>query len=151
MANEFGIVPWTTDQITQAALWALGQWVEHRGGAGPAEERQAIEQVQSFMAAHGSSRFEPDVDDSGIRIVNRVGWIKGRDQYRRYLVSATAWKAEVCVGLNARFVADVLARNGMLEKGNDGNTSTVVHLRSTGGTARVYVLTQAVLSEEYEN
>ena len=151
MAYEFGIVPWTPDQITQAALWALGQWVENRGGSGPAEERQAIEQVQSFMAAHGSSRFEPDVDDSGIRIVNRVGWIKGRDKYRRYLVSASAWKDEVCVGLNPRFVADVLARNGMLEKGNDGKTSKVEHLRSTGGTARVYVLTPAVLSEEYEN
>jgi uncharacterized protein (DUF927 family)/5S rRNA maturation endonuclease (ribonuclease M5) len=151
MAHEFGIVPWTSNQITLAALWALGQWVEHRGGPGPAEERQAIEQVQSFMAAHGSSRFELDVKDSGIRIFNRAGWIKGNDEYRRYLVSATAWKAEVCAGLNAQFVADVLARNGMLDRGSDGKTSKVEHLRSTGGTARVYVLTPAVLSEEYEN
>jgi uncharacterized protein (DUF927 family) len=144
LAHEFGIVPWSPDQITQAALWALGQWVEHRGGSGPAEERQAIEQVQAFMAAHGSSRFEPDVTDGSVRVFNRAGWIKGHDDNRRYLVSTSAWKDEVCAGLNPRFVAEVLAGHGMLELGKDGLPSQSVYLNSMGKSARVYVLTPLV-------
>lgn len=144
LAHEFGIVPWSTEQITQAALWALGRWIEHRGGSGPAEERQAIEQVQAFMAAHGSSRFEPDVIDSSVRVFNRVGWIKGHDDNRRYLVSTSAWKDEVCAGLNPRFVAEVLAGHGMLELGKDGLPSQSVYLNSMGKSARVYCLTPLV-------
>ena len=144
LAHELGIVPWDLEQITQAALWALGHWVEHRGGSGPAEERQVLEQVQAFMAAHGSSRFEPEAPDSGVRIVNRAGWIKGQGEYRRHLVSVPAWKDEVCAGFNPRFVAEVLARHGMLEQGKDGLPSQSVHINSIGRTVRVYCLTPLV-------
>lgn len=148
LAHELGIVPWTSEQITRAALWALGQWVEHRGGSGPVEERQAVEQVQAFMAAHGSSRFERDTQDGEARVVNRAGWVRGHGDDRRYLVSPSAWTNEVCAGLNPRFAAEMLAKAGMLEMGKDGKSAQSVRLKSIGGSTRVYVLTPLIFGGE---
>lgn len=51
------------------------------------------------------------------------------------------WKFEVCLGLDPKFVASVLADLNMLENGGDGNTKVV---RIVGTPIRVYVVTPRI-------
>ena len=85
-------------------------------GRGASEEQQAISQVQAFIEAHGTSRFEwvgdgaPAEGALGFsRIINRVGFRRRVHGAWEYHVLPQAWRNEVCKGLNPRRVAEVLA------------------------------------------
>ncbi|MGY6410048.1 MAG: DUF927 domain-containing protein [Alkalilacustris sp.] len=58
LATAFGLTGWPPGAARDAALDVLGGWLDGRGGAGPAEAREAVERVRSFLVAHGASRFE---------------------------------------------------------------------------------------------
>jgi len=141
LATEFGLTPWQEGEAREAAAWALEQWIKGRGGTDPAEVRQAIAQVRLFIEAHGAARFD-DLGKCDARPApNRAGWRKGAGEDQRWLIPPEVWKAEVCAGLDAKFVARVLASRGMLEKGGDGNLKVE---RIEGVSRRVYVVTPRI-------
>ena len=120
LATDFGLTDWRAGEATEAAAWALAQWIEERGGTEPAEVSQAIATVRRFIEAHGEARFD-SLDDSVAKPVNnRAGWRKGSGKDRRWLIPTETWKVEVCAGLDANFVANVLGERGMLERAGDG-------------------------------
>jgi putative DNA primase/helicase len=142
MATALGVTDWRPGEAREAAAWALAKWIEGRGGTGPAEVRQAIEQVRHFIDVHGDTRFD-NLDDLGARPVpNRAGWRKGAGEDRRWMFASEVWKLDVCAGLDAKFVASVLADRSMLEKGGDGNLKVA---RIAGRSQRVYVVTPQIL------
>jgi uncharacterized protein (DUF927 family) len=141
LAARLGIVPWPKGEPRAAAASLFARWLEGRDGIEPAEVRQAIEQVRHFIESHGESRFD-DVSDEGARPVhNRAGWRKGSDERRRWMIPPEVWKAEVCAGFDPKFVAEVLAKRGMLEKGADGNAKVE---KIQGVSKRVYVITPRI-------
>ena len=82
---------------------------------------QCFRDLGLFIEAHGAARFD-DIDDRERRPApNRAGWRRSAGDDQRWLIPPEIWKAEVCAGLDAKFVARVLAERGMLEKGGDGN------------------------------
>jgi uncharacterized protein (DUF927 family) len=137
LATAFGITPWNAGEATAAAKWAFEAWMAQRGGAEPAEVRQAIDQVRLFIEQHGESRFE-NVDGDGPSIVNnRAGWRTGKGENRKWYVAPQVWKAEICVGLDPTFVARVLAERGFLRHAADGYQAVV---KIAGQSKRVYAL-----------
>jgi putative DNA primase/helicase len=148
LATHFGLTPWRTNEPGEAAAWALEQWIEGRGGTEPAEVRQGIAQVRHFIEAHGDSRFDNlnhphdlDYPRDERTVRNRAGWRKGDGEFRRWLIPPEVWRIEVCGGLDSISVARELAKRGMLEKGNDGN-SKVEKIADT--SKRVYVVTPRI-------
>ena len=141
LATGMGITPWQAGEARAAAAWALGQWIEQRGGTEPAEVRQAIEQVRLFIEQHGASRFE-DLDATEPRVVlNRAGWRKGSGADRQWFIPSGAWREDVCRGLDFKLVARTLADAGMLERSADGNQK----VRNISGTSvRVYTVNTAI-------
>jgi putative DNA primase/helicase len=104
--------------------------------------------VRHFIEAHGDSRFDNlnhphDLDyprdERSVR--NRAGWRKGDGEFRRWLIPPEVWRNEVCVGLDSKSVASELAKRGMLEKGNDGNSKVE---KIAGTSKRVYVVTPRI-------
>ncbi len=122
LATEFGLTGWRKGEARRAAAWALTRWIETRGGTEPAEVRQAVEAVRHFIEAHGEARFDNLDDPDGRPVPNRAGWRRGSGEDRRWLIPSEVWKQDVCAGLDAKFVAGVLAKRGALAKGQDGNT-----------------------------
>ena len=59
IAIAVGVAPWRAGEVRNAAAWALRAWLANRGGAEPAEVRQAIQQVRLYIEQHGDSRFDP--------------------------------------------------------------------------------------------
>ena len=89
-----------------------------RGGHGAAENRDGIEQVCSFLLANGMARFIPAWEDEGRTgpIVRDVAGYRARvGEGWDYYVTATAWKEEVCRGLDARRLAAVMVKLGHME------------------------------------
>ena len=56
MAAAFNLTAWSMGAAREAALDVLGLWLDGRGGAGPAEAREAIERTRAFLVAHGAAR-----------------------------------------------------------------------------------------------
>ena len=139
-ATLFGLTDWREGEATDAAAWALAQWIEARGGTEPAETTQAIATVRRFIEAHGEARFD-NLDDPDARpVVNRAGWRKGAGEERRWFFPSETWK-EVCAGLDAEAVAKVLAERGMLERATDGLQPVK---RIAGRSQRVRVVTPLI-------
>lgn len=86
LATEFGVTRWKRGLSTNAAAWALRQWMVGRGGVEAAEIRQAIAQVRLFIEQHGDSRFDLHGRSSDARPVsNRAGWRNGSGPDREWL------------------------------------------------------------------
>jgi putative DNA primase/helicase len=148
LAIDWGLTPWHRGEVREAAAWALRRWVELRGGAEPAEARQALEQVRLFIEQYGESRFEPLDDGDARPVINRAGWRKGSGAERRWLVPPEIWRSEICNGLDAIFVARSLAARGMLATQPSGELQSVAKIQGT--PRRAYVLTAKILAgDEY--
>jgi putative DNA primase/helicase len=120
LATALELVPWQSGAARGAAVWALAQWIDRRGGTEPAEVRQAIEQVRLFIEQHGESRFDPLDDPDARPVNNRAGWRKGNGADREWLIPPEVWKMEICNGLDSTMVARTLAERGMLLRAGDG-------------------------------
>ena len=92
----------------------------------------------------GADAAAPDVS----RTINRAGWrrrVSGEDDERwEYLVLPETWKGEVCRGLDAKRVADLLAGRGVLLGATSRDRSTSVTIPGEG-KRRVYRVSGAIL------
>lgn len=150
-AGELGIgldvLPWEQGSAWQAASWAFQRFIEGRGGAGSAEELQAIAQVRHFLVAHGVSRFE-DMDADRPEhgeprpVLNRVGWRRGTGALALWMIPDETWRSDLCEGLDPKFVAGTLNDRGFLEAGSD-SLKTVRKIE--GVSRRVYVINATLL------
>src|SRR5262249_40332841 len=124
------------------AAWALERWIELRGGTEPTEARQAIECIRLFIEQHGDARFA-SVDEPDARpVASRADYRKGGGAEREWWVLPEVWRAEICPGHDAQFVARVLARAGMLRTQAEGLQCKV---RIGNITLRAYVVIAAIL------
>jgi uncharacterized protein (DUF927 family) len=162
LAAAFGVTGWPEGTALAAVERRFREWLEARGGAGAAEDRQALRQVRRFVELHGMARFEPAWDNqeekaeaerSGrepreIRIVNRAGFRRLEDGDRwRYYVLPGVWRGEICQGFEPTRVARLLADKGMLRRGDGKNITCKERIPGLGGV-RVYVLEPSVLDGE---
>jgi putative DNA primase/helicase len=143
LATDWGITAWQPGEAFDAAARALADWIATRGGLISAEITAALAQVRRFFEAHGDSRFEPLDPTEEVRLViNRAGWRRGIGEEREWYVPSETWKAEVCVGLNPKATARMLADLGVLQRAPDGfQVVKKIH----GHAMRVYVVTAAIL------
>ena len=147
LATRFGLTPWREREASEAAVYALKQWIVRRGGAEPAEVRQAIRQVRLMIENHGESRFH-DLDSLEPRPVNdRLGWRKGSGAEREWRVPPETWKAHFCNGQDPQYVARALADRGMLRRQGGNELQCKVNV-GPGPRVRAYVLTSKILAGE---
>jgi uncharacterized protein (DUF927 family) len=119
LAQQRGIVPWAPGEAIDAAARCFKDWLAARGGHDAAEVRDGLEQVRSFLLANGmTARFipawetDPDTrthprDVAGYRQQVGDGW--------DFYIMTTAWKEEVCRGLDARHLAATMALKGYMD------------------------------------
>jgi len=145
MAARLRILPWPDGEAEKAAAALFKRWLDGRGGAGAAEDREAVARVRAFLEAHGSARFEPMECDVQYepRIVNRAGFWQSVDGLREHLILPEVWRCEVCAGLDATSVGRVLASKGMLRTDAAGKYSISRNLPGMG-KSRVYVVTTSI-------
>lgn len=154
----YGVLPWPKGEATTAAAAGFRAWLAERGGSGASEDTQAISQVRQFIETHGESRFTtiftspgqlPDSDETDDRgTFNRAGFRRETEGVWEYYILPEAWKAEVCKGLDAIRVANLLLERGLLETAkDDANRHLSVKVQIKGyGRPRVYRIKGSILS-----
>jgi putative DNA primase/helicase len=145
LAHALGIVPaWSKGEATQAAEFALQQWIASRGGNEAAEVIKAISAVRLFIEKYGDSRFS-DVDFPDNKIQNRAGYRRGKGETQVWMVLPEVFKTEVCAGLDSTQVAKVLADREMIERPERGFQKQ----QWIGGrNVRAYTITSRVFDDE---
>jgi putative DNA primase/helicase len=173
LATGWGVVPWPAGTANAAAAACFSAWIEHRGGTGPAEIREGLAQVRSFLERYGASRFEPAWEEraptdpyvhdrAGFRrradlppedSTRPAGALAARAQPWEYFVLPEAWRREVCAGFDPKAVARAMASRGALELGAGRNIAHRARIPGIGLRRVFYVLPAAFdenLSEQSE-
>ena len=90
VATAAGVLPWQKGEATRGAAAMFRRWIDQRGGVGPAELRDGIELLRSFLFANGMSRFEPAWEGRFREIEGRLSEMITRDRagFRRLDASA---------------------------------------------------------------
>jgi uncharacterized protein (DUF927 family) len=149
LAWAYRVVPWAEGDAMRAAEWCFRFWLVARGGAGAAEDAQALSIVKVFVALHGSARFERLDEDGKInppeqRIVSRAGYVQDAGGEEEFLILASVWQEDVCKGIDPARAARTLQRAGFLTSGNDGRMTQRVRIPGRG-QVRVYVIRGSIL------
>ncbi len=155
LARGYGVLPWPEGEAMRAARACFAVWLAERGGAGAAEEAQAVAQVRAFVAqvrafieAHGASRFELAGRDENLaepRTVNRAGFRRRAGDAWGYLIFPQTWRAEVCKGLDPKLVADALIARGLLLGSTRRHRAASEWVPGHGKKLRVYIVSGAIL------
>ncbi len=151
-AVRCGIVPWQRGEATLAAGRCFNDWLAVRGGIEPAEAREGIDQVRSFLLANGMARFIPAwEDDHDRRIQPRdvAGYRQKVGEGWDYFVTTTAWKEEVCRGLDARRVAAILEQKGVLLADSPRHRAKVIRIPEYG-RLRLYHIPARFMEDDHD-
>jgi len=145
LAVAFGILPWDKQEPERAAGRCFQDWLANRGSVGASERDVGVAQVQAFIEAHGTSRFElmvnnADAFDSEHRTINRVGFRERLDGRWHYYLLPEAFTKEVCKGLNAKQVTRDLVDAGYMQKGGEDRLQTKKRLPGIGPTWCYHIL-----------
>ena len=119
-AAGWGLLPWNKGEALSSVKKCFDAWLEHRGGAGAAEDTAIVEQVMLFVEQHGASRFQ-DVDKPNTVCINRAGFRRAVEGGTEFLVLPGAFRAEVCKGYDFKRAAAVLLSKGLLLPGEGRN------------------------------
>ena len=151
-ATAYGFTGWPAGTARDAALEALGLWLDGRGGAGPAEAREAVARTRAFLVAHGSSRFEavgaalPSdgiAFGSGRRVIDRAGWWDGS----LFFIAADAWRT-VHRGSDPKRAARHLLAAGHLVSGDGRNLATKLAASLVPERPRAYAIRSDILGAD---
>ena len=140
LAIHAGVIPWESGEACRAATACFNAWLEARGGSGPGEIRDGIEQVRLFLEKHGASRFQA-WDEVSETVRNRAGFLRtDHGNGQSFYILSAVWKSEVCQGRDAKAVAAALIERGILEPGPDGKPSRSQTIPALGQSARLYCI-----------
>jgi uncharacterized protein (DUF927 family) len=140
LAIHAGVIPWEPGEACQAATACFNAWLEARGGSGPSEIRDGIDQVRLFLEKHGASRFQEWIAFSE-KVQNRAGFTRTDDNDERtFCVLPTVWTSEVCQGRDARAIAAAMIERGLLETGPGGKASQSLKVPALGQSVRLYCI-----------
>lgn len=164
LATFWRVLPWPEGEATLAAETMLAAWLTTRGGAGAAEDAEALDRVRRFIAEYGEARFpavgaDGEAKDESARVtLRRAGFRKtvavspdGRSKAPAYLFFPEVWTAEVFDGANATAGAEALERAGYLVVGESGRLKRNERVPGFGkGTVRFYVVSASIMEAEGE-
>jgi uncharacterized protein (DUF927 family) len=152
IAVRCGVVPWQRGEATLAAGRCFDDWLAVRGGIEPAEAREGIDQVRSFLLANGMARFIPaweDDQDKRIQPRDVAGYRQKVGDGWDFFITTTAWKEEVCRGLDARRVAAILEQKGVLVTDNPRHRAKVIRIPEHG-RLRLYHVPARFLEADHD-
>lgn len=130
-------------------------WTTLRGTTGSYDTDQGVKQVLSFIAQHGSGRFqsfETKYDARGNEIIervqNRAGFKRERDDGQtEYLILREIFEGEICKGYSAGAIAKELKRRGNLRTGSEPTSLQSRIVLPELGRERVYVIVSEGISD----
>jgi putative DNA primase/helicase len=144
LATRYGITGWQVGEATTAAATCFQSWFDIRGGDGNQETKKLLEQVRSYFAKNGDTRFVEvqfvtgfKVVDENQKVLNRAGFRIADKQGRTEFLVLPAAFHEICEGFNIRTAAKTLIEKGVLTPEREGKSQKLRRMPGMGPT-RIY-------------
>lgn len=148
LAIHAGVLTWEPGEACRAATACFKAWLEARGGSGPGEIRDGIDQVRLFLEKHGTSRFQA-WDVASEKIYDRAGFTRpDKSGEKAYYILSVVWKSEICQGRDAKAVAAALIERGILEPDASGKASRSMTVPGLGKSTRLYCINSRIFEGE---
>ena len=150
LAQQHGILPWPAGEAVAAAGKCFNDWLAARGGHDAAEARDGIEQVRSFLLANGMARFIPaweEDQDKRIQPRDVAGYRQKVGDGWDFYVTTSAWKEELCRGLDPRRLAATLAQRGFMDAPDASRRAKPIRVPGHG-QLRLYHILCGFLEDE---
>jgi putative DNA primase/helicase len=180
IATVWGITGWDSGEAIKATDICFKAWLSQRGGAGNAEERAMLAQVQRFFELHGESRFSDwerpasDTSQHAPKTLNKAGYRKHFDakddegniiytgetysegdekkaRETEYFVYVETFRSEICAGYDYRVIQKLLDTHGALLRPNSGKAYTRNERLPAEGKQDVYRINFKVFGLLAEN
>ncbi|WP_294446955.1 DUF927 domain-containing protein [uncultured Mailhella sp.] len=143
LASISGVLPLSTDDITQGIKKCFDAWIAERGTTGALEDAQIVERTKQFLELHGPSRFV-DLDSPEVAVgktTNRAGFRQTKQGKTVYYILTNVFKNELCQGIPADRACKALMSAGLLiRQSNDRYTTKLPKEVSDVGRASVYAI-----------
>lgn len=121
LATDMGLTGWQEGTAALSVAHCFKAWLEHRGGLGSQEEREALRQVKYFFETNGAAMFTPlEVRPKDDRTMYRKGF---RDEQGDFYVFPEGFERDICRGFDRGFVVGLLRERGWLLAGADGKAT----------------------------
>lgn len=176
LAIEAGIAPWPPGHAGKAALSCFNSWLAARGHLDNGEDASMLRQVRAWLEKNGdalltwthrgmddhrpntalragfkrlvSAEGEPLKMDSAVAYLERTtGDTRERmDAFVEYLIFPEAFRNDVCKGLDARAVAELLRKRGHLKHEKD--RLTIKHRLPGMDKVPVYHVKPSIFGDE---
>lgn len=152
LATEAGITGWAPGEARRACLdcarawWGAQEWLIQR------DEDRILDHVRAIIEQHSARFSDWHADESQNRIPNRLGFRRqisgGQFELDRFewLVFRSAWRSDICRGLDPSHVERVLIAAGCLIP--DRHAKPTQAIRSPIGVQRFYVLSASLFDGE---
>ncbi len=158
LATEFGITKWNTADVIACGERLFSEWLDTRGTTGSYDTEQGVKQVLSFIAQHGSSRFQSFEkkrdcygNELSERIQNRAGFKRDCPNGQvEYLILREIFDREICNGFSSGAIAKELDQRGYLRRGTEKDSLQSKIQLPELGRKRVYVIVSEGLDGERE-
>lgn len=180
IATVWGVTGWASGEAIKAADTCFKAWLMQRGGAGNAEERAMLAQVQRFFELHCESRFSDwerpasDTSQHAPKTLNKAGYRKhfdakdadGQPVYTgenyadgdekkardtEFYVYTETFRSEICAGYDYKVIQKLLDRHGALIRPSVGNAYTRSERLPSEGSQNIYRLNSKVFGLLAEN
>ncbi|MBK5937698.1 hypothetical protein CCR96_00060 [Halochromatium roseum] len=144
LATAAGLTGWPAGAARDAALVCFRAWLDARGGAIPAEERELIAQVRHWFEQH-SNRLRwknRALDDHAPEVPRQAGYKDDPADCAGgliYYVFRETFAREIVEGHNPNDAARLLIRRGILQPGDGNRPTQKVRLPGFANPQRVYV------------
>lgn len=150
LAIELGLLPWPAGEASKACQRLFRDWIALRGGTIAHELREVETRLRSFIAEHGSARFEtpwekPETCDYAPKVINRAGF-KNRTSAGiwEYFILPDVFKPEIIGSMDERTAKEHLAKRGLIMR--DAQHKYTQSQRVPGyGQMRLYAIPPNVL------
>jgi putative DNA primase/helicase len=140
IACDFAVAKWDKRDLIKCIESMFDEWLESRGTIGSFDTARGVQQVLSFIAQHGSSRFQ-SATDTFLRIPNRAGFKRDNQEGEtEYWILPEVFEGEICRGFRAVSVAKELERLGHLRRGAEKKYLARKESLPELGRRRVYVV-----------
>ncbi len=122
LATEAGITGWEKGEAAAAIGACFQSWLEDFGTADK-EREIIITQIRRFLEENKDGRFSP-LKEAITLHQKRAGYTQATADGTEYLCYTTTFDTEVCKGLDARIVRQLLAKEGLLRTRTSTNRQT---------------------------
>jgi putative DNA primase/helicase len=155
LACTLEIVNWNAKAFVKNMKGLFCAWLRERGTSGPIETALVVRHIRDFLEVHGGSGFdsvdEPEIASLKERPASkRFGYRNGQGEAEVWHIFPGVFRREIFEGISPKKAAQILARLGVLEKGNEpGRFDKKVQPHPSVQRQRFYVVT-ARLFEDFD-